>query len=399
VRLLYVTSTLPCSKQETFLYPEIEELLRRGVDLTIVPHYPRGVVTLEAGRRLDGRSHVHPLIDGTVISRAALAALRRPVAAAGCLGRTLSSRLLITAKNLAVYPKGLWLAGVVREQRIDHIHVHWAATSATMAWIAADMAGVPWSVTAHRWDLVENNLLERKLERAKFIRVISRDSLSLLGEAGVSPSARTPVIHMGVDLPPRPPVLPAARRGDGRCVVACPANLLPVKGHRHLLRALAAVDPALGVELEIAGDGVEEPGLRALVAELGLGERVRFLGRVPQDRLHERYRSGEVDVVALASVDLGGGLREGIPVSLIEAMAFGIPVVGTATGGIPELLEGGAGLLVPPEDPPGMAAALTLLASDHSERQRFAERGRRRIEADYDVRASVDRLLAEIGGR
>ena len=70
------------------------------------------------------------------------------------------------------------------------------------------------------------------------------------------------------------------------------------------------------------------------------------------------YREGRVGMVVLPSVDLGNNLHEGIPVALIEAMSYNIPVVGTHTGGIPELLEGGAGLIVPDKDPAALADAI-----------------------------------------
>jgi colanic acid/amylovoran biosynthesis glycosyltransferase len=99
-------------------------------------------------------------------------------------------------------------------------------------------------------------------------------------------------------------------------------------------------------------------------------------------------------VVALASVPTEEGDQEGVPVSLIEAMASGVPVVTTASGAIPELVADGAGLLVPPRDPPALAAALERLR-DPALRRELADGGRARIEAEFDV----ERIAAELAAR
>src|SRR5690606_27501786 len=130
----------------------------------------------------------------------------------------------------------------------------------------------------------------------------------------------------------------------------CPANLLPIKGHEYLLRAISRLGNRKGLELWIAGDGPLKTPLRQLTDALGLRDVVRFLGRLDHSELLKFYRENQVDLVCLASLELGLGLHEGIPVALIEAMSYGIPVVATSSGGIGELLADGAGLLVEPQD-------------------------------------------------
>src|SRR5205085_3997090 len=120
--------------------------------------------------------------------------------------------------------------------------------------------GIPWSFTAHRYDVVLNNLLAEKLRAARFGRFIARDTLALAAPR-IAPDAlaRATVLHMGVRLPPFP-AAEMSRRGAP--VVLCPARLIPVKGHRHLLDAAACL-MARGVafELWLAGEGPEGEAL------------------------------------------------------------------------------------------------------------------------------------------
>jgi glycosyltransferase involved in cell wall biosynthesis len=99
--------------------------------------------------------------------------------------------------------------------------------------------------------------------------------------------------------------------------------------------------------------------------------------------------------VVLASVDLGSGVHEGIPVALIEAMSYGIPVVATATGGTPELLLPGTGLLVPPADPAALADALQTLLRDGKLRDRLGDSGRQRVLEAHDIFQVAAELVKE----
>ena len=101
-------------------------------------------------------------------------------------------------------------------------------------------------------------------------------------------------------------------------------------------------------------------------------------------------------MVVLPSVDLGHNLHEGIPVALIEAMSYGIPVIGTRTGGIPELLEGGAGLIVPDKDPAALADAIERYVRDPAFAAEVAGKGRQRVCESFNVVTVVSRLLERI---
>jgi glycosyltransferase involved in cell wall biosynthesis len=155
-------------------------------------------------------------------------------------------------------------------------------------------------------------------------------------------------------------------------------------------------DRGVDCVLRLAGEGRVRAELQQLTGDLKLGGAVQFLGQVSHDEILSSYGRRQVGMVVLPSVDLGNNLHEGIPVCLMEAMAYGIPVVSTTTGGISELLCDGAGMLVPPKDPVALADAIEQVLRDPALRRSLAEKGRIRVQESFSVQSVVPALLARI---
>ena len=389
-----MTQRLPFGDGETFVVPEIEALLGAGHDVLIIPRHASAPVLHNDARALLSRTHVLP---GplAIVGAVAAALVRSPARTAGAFwairGTRPRRRALANARAIA---EGIWVARLARRWRADHIHAHWAHLTATLAMGASRVAGIPWSFTAHRYDVILNNLLAQKLRSARFGRFIAREMLAVAGRL-VSPDAleRATVLHMGIPIPSLPDH--GGRDAVARIpVILCPARLVAVKGHDILLEAAGRLrGRGIGFELWIAGDGPECDRIRRRIAALGLEQQVRMLGTVPHDELMRLYREQRPDCVVLPSLDLGGGLHEGLSVALVEAMAHGVPVIGTRTGGIPELLAGSAGILVDPSDADGLADALATLLGSPALRSRLGAAGRKRVEEEFDV-TSIGRTLA-----
>jgi glycosyltransferase involved in cell wall biosynthesis len=197
------------------------------------------------------------------------------------------------------------------------------------------------------------------------------------------PPDRLVVISNGVSLERfRPVVLPGKHE---RLRVLAVANLIRHKGIDVLLRALARMQRR-DVELEIAGDGPEAAALKELASALGLTERVRFLG----------LRSDVQDLLARTDIFVHPATwAEAFGFTITEAMAAGVPVIATRTGGIPEIVvDAESGLLVPPGAVDELAAALDRLANDESLRDRLGQAARRRTEERFDVRTSARQHIA-----
>src|SRR5262249_36530604 len=144
------------------------------------------------------------LYSARVLKAAATHAVVAPRQVAAAVWLLAGSRsLAIAIKNLAIFPKALWLANVAANWSADHIHCHWAGTTATMAMLASRLSRVPWSLTLHRWDIVENNLIAAKVSSASFARFISEDGLRMARGIGIRPEANVRVLGMGVTIPGR----------------------------------------------------------------------------------------------------------------------------------------------------------------------------------------------------
>jgi glycosyltransferase involved in cell wall biosynthesis len=196
---------------------------------------------------------------------------------------------------------------------------------------------------------------------------------------------------MGVALPDRP-VRKRDRSGEPLRVLV-PANFLEVKGHRYIVDAIGILRASgTRVVVGLAGTGLLRDEIARRVAAAGLTEECVFLGQLSHSALLETVGEGCWDAVMLASVETDSGEKEGIPVSLLEAMSYGVPVIGTETGGIPELLGDGAGLLVPPRDPAALAHALARLDVEEELRARLGRLGRERVEREFDAESVVREL-------
>lgn len=391
MRLIYITVTMPFGNAEQFLIPEAFELVRQG-QILIIPRSPLGDLVNTDAKGLRNVTVVQPLLSVEIMSTAVCEFVRNPVKSLRALGILLLSRnLKILLKNLAVFPKSLWLSRIARKWGATHIHAHWATTTATMALITNQVSGISWSFTVHRGDITANNLLKLKVQRASFVRIISENGVQMARKILARQlQEKIQVIHMGVALPPFPG---NQFVGDNPSVILCPARLLPVKGHTYLLQAISILKKRhINCIVKIAGEGPLEQTLKEQVKALNLYQTVQFLGHIPHEKLLGLYRDGEVDIVVLPSVDLGKGNHEGIPVSLIEAMSYGVPVISTNAGGTPELLRGGAGILVSPKETTSLADAIELLIKDRALRLKLAESGRIRIMEDYSVKETVSKL-------
>jgi glycosyltransferase involved in cell wall biosynthesis len=134
--------------------------------------------------------------------------------------------------------------------------------------------------------------------------------------------------------------------------------------------------------------------LRAYAARIGIADRVRFLGPLAHEEVLRLYDDPRIACVLMPSVSLSRHVHEGIPVALIEAMARGVPVVATRTGGIPELVREGAGFLVPERDADAIAAAIDSLIGDRIRAAELGAVGRAVVQRDFNLDVIMARLVA-----
>ena len=280
--------------------------------------------------------------------------------------------------------------------------------------------GVPYGVIAYGTELL---LLDAKIGRSAFKRWSARQ---LLGNAAVVVAisewtaglARSVLERLGCDALARGvQVVPLgttpehfrpgvdarevkARYGlDGGPWLLTVARLEWHKGIDTVIKALSTVRAAHpGTRYAVAGVGDRGPQLEQLARDLGLGggEVVRFLGAVPDADLPALYNAADLYVGVSRRHDL---LAEGFGISLVEASACGLAVVGGRSGGVPDAVrDGETGILVDPDDPQAVAAAINGLLGDVARRQRLGAAGRRAVETFYNwdrVARDLSRIDAE----
>lgn len=383
--VLYVLKRFP-RLSETFILRELLALedggLRVGVDALLPPEAEPRHAQLEGlnadVRYLPRRPRLHAN------------AVRQPHARVASRAPLRWARLALRARRAGGWRRFLQ-AGVVadrvRREGFDHVHAHFATAATEVARDAATLSGVPFTVTAHAKDVFhEDNrgLLPRRVAGARALVTVSAFNAGHLRRElpGMEVHQVPNAVPLGreVDLRPGGPVL-------------CVARLVPKKGVDVLIDAVALLRGEVpGVRVEVVGGGPLGDELAERARRASVSDCVTFLGPRPQDEVQAAFERCSM-VVLPARVDERGD-REGMPTVLVEAMARGVPVISTSIVGIPELIQDDeTGLLVPPDDPVALAAAMTRLLRDPALARRLGRAGRRLVGERFDPTHS--RMLLE----
>jgi glycosyltransferase involved in cell wall biosynthesis len=291
----------------------------------------------------------------------------------------------------------LELVSVIRRERPAIVHAH-SSKAGVLARLAAAICRTPAIVfTAHGWAFKAEAGVRARLylwaDRlvARFTTVVVCVSETERREGLAARTCRpdrTTVIRNGIELE-----RPRSRHEEtARPLVVSVGRLKAPKDFQTLLEALTLLD-GIAYETMIVGDGPERGALEATAARFGLSEHVTFAGT-----------RDDVDaLLANASCFVLSTTSEGLPISILEAMAAGLPVVASGVGGVPELVEDGVtGLIVPARHPAALAEALRRLLTDGELRARLGAAGRRRAEESFSLeafrQAHLD-LYAELAAR
>jgi glycosyltransferase involved in cell wall biosynthesis len=285
---------------------------------------------------------------------------------------------------------------ILARGRIDIVHTHNTPALLDGA-VGALLAGVRRIIhTEHGRAFPDTRRImfaERVLSLAlhRFVGV-SEETVERLIEYEKIPRRKLEMIPNGIVAEPfEREIDRAAKRAElgvppGAPILGLGARLAPEKGLDQLLEAvrlLRAEFPA--IQLLIAGEGPEELVLRALARERGIAESVRFLG----------VRHDMPELLKVFDVYVLSSLREGLPMSILEAMAAGCPVVATRVGGIHSVIEDGVnGVLVPPRDPRALANAIAALLRDADLRRSFAARSHAVFHSGYSAEQMIRRYEA-----
>jgi len=399
--LLYLLDRFPADTLN-FVYNEIRCLEESGFQVAIWSLLPCRHCPDEARPFRERTRNVRPAPAGRVLSAWMHYLLRRPLPLLALLLRLPldNDTPIKAARALGHLVIAVYFAWLVRDHD-KHIHAHFAHKASLTALVAARLNGITYSFTAHGSATLRAPLrvsLRSKLRDAAFIVAVSEYNRQVIERLSPElPRERVFINRTGILLEQFPFHARDARR-PGPYRLICVASLFPVKNHEGLLRSCAILaEQGLDFRLDLLGkdSGDRRERLETLALALGIAGSVDFHGVVDHGEVARYLR--EADLFVLASHS------EGVPVSVMEAMAMGTPVLGPRVTGLPELIEEGvSGLLADPRRPEEFAERMARLLDDPERAAAMARNARARIERDYDMRANaraLARLFAErLGG-
>lgn len=282
------------------------------------------------------------------------------------------------------------------------IHAHFMHTPASVARYAALIRQLPWSCSAHAKDIWTSPEWEKREKLADCHWLVTCTRVNADHLAGLAPHPEKVLLaYHGLDFtrfaspetarPPRD-----GSRADDPAVLLSVGRAVNKKGFDVLLKALSQIPPGLHWRYVHIGGGEELEALKRQAADLALGDRISWLGALPQKEVLANYRSA--DLFVLPCRITADGDRDGLPNVLMEAQSQGLACVSTTVSAIPELITHDVtGILTPPDEPQALADALATLIAGPDDRERLGKAGMANVRAEFGMQAGLDKLAAAFG--
>jgi colanic acid/amylovoran biosynthesis glycosyltransferase len=364
---------------------EIRALGRQGVDVQIISVWQPKPIETTAYILAEWAKQTHFLLPSSfsiilrVVFSAAMGSPSKSLAAVRLAFRTSRPGLKGLAYQLFYLVEAMLAAETLKKAGVSHVHNHFGDHSGMITMLAAKLSGISYSISFHGPHVFFDGKyagIGEKVRYASFVRCIShfcRSQVMLL--SGCEDPSAFKVIHCGLDVSRYHFRLPRERVAR----IFCAARLAPEKGLDFLIRALKIlVDKQYNIEMRIAGDGPNRAALQALAQTCGVAPHLHLLGTLSEQEVTRELDTSDIFVLP--------SLAEGLPISAMEALAVGVPVVATNIAGTSELIEHGkTGLLVRPTDPEALADAVIQMIRDFGLRKQIAELGRKKVLDEFDV--------------
>jgi colanic acid/amylovoran biosynthesis glycosyltransferase len=401
-KIAYVMSRFP-HLPETFILREMAELERQGWQVALYPLILQDppLVHAEAKPWL-ARARPLPYIATAVLAENWREFLRQPCRYLATWREVLwenrtSPGFLIRA--VALFPKAVYAATLMQGEGVSHVHAHYATHPALAAWIIHRLTGISYSVTVHAHDIfVCRAMLATKLREAAWVVAISDFNREYLARViGPWIRSKTHVVHCGIE-PEKYVSGASALPTGGVFELISVGSLQPYKGFPHLIEACALLrERGIPLRCRIVGGGEDRPLLEQMIAQARLEGSIELLGSLPQAAVAPLLATA--DCYVQPSIITPAGKMEGIPVSLMEALACALPVVASDISGIPELVRHRqTGLLVPPANASALADALATIYDRPQLAATLGRAGQEHVWREFDLKSNVSRLATLFGG-
>lgn len=388
MEVAYVLLWFPLSS-ETFIFREISTLEKLGVSITIFTMYGKAVKgcsreMIEYGGRIYrmGTSAFFPILSAFIryfhqSPRLVWKLLRR-----GLFRKMRNFESLL--ENTWCFMAGFLLAEKCAKSGVNLIHSAWANGSATAAWVASELTGIPFAFTGRAGDIYpQDGILPEKCKAARFVRTNNAANIAWLSSfCSKEDAEKIRLIYNGLTFRNACTSRKEAARPPYKILAV--GRFARTKGFPYLFTAIARLKREnFPVSLTLVGDGSWKVKLLKLRNTLGLEECISFCGFVPNDELAEKMCSH--DLLVVPSVVHSNGDRDGIPNVIMEALSMNMPVVATDVCGIGEVIKNGeTGLLVPQRNPRDLANAIRWMLENDEAAKSMAEKGNQLVRKMFD---------------
>lgn len=392
--IVYVTSTYP-SLTETFVAREIEQVIQAGNKVTICILKPLVPETSAKAMRVQDALEIRFTYNVFLLFICLLKIIiTKPVSFFECFLEAIITSIRKPARGhhiLYLFISTIWFAGQNKLKKIEYIHCHFLHTESIASRWLSILLNVPYGLNAHiariRFD---RNQIHKVVKGASVCIGDTRETLSLLKDLG---SRNVTFIRNSIDIDNIEYVSPEIRwKSKKQPLILATGSLLHMKGFHVLISACAHLNK-MGYKFlcKIIGEGVERRKLEKQIEENNLTNKVLLPGSVPIGKLFDEYLKATVFIMSSIPSPIG---TDGLPTVIIEAMATGLPVIGTNHASIPDMvINRYTGIVVEPGDPEALAMAVKEIITNKDLYYKVAIRGREKVEREFNIRKNSTRLI------
>ena len=398
MKIAYIMSRFP-HLPETFILREMNILDQKGVDIQLYPLIFQETSHIhKAAEHWMNIVHKTPYFSLRFLKSFFYFLTKKPLRNSKLLFKTVSQSITnptYLLKCILLFPKAVFLAQHFQEQKIDHIHVHYATFPAFVAWVISELTDITYSVTVHAHDIyVHQTMLKQKLSKASRIIAISDFNKKFLIEK-VSPNLaeKIKVIHCGIQFDAYQHEDTAYDSNETFNLMSI-GSLQPYKGQIYLIKACQQLaEEGIEINCSIIGGGELFDSLSDYIKENKI-ENVKLLGPKTENEIAELFKQNHCYVQP--SIITKTGKMEGIPVSIMEAMAAKTAVIATNISGIPEIvIQNKTGYIVPEKEYISLKSQISYIINKYKQVNKITDAALEHVKENFNLETNSQDLLKE----